>query len=610
MITLIPLIPVIAFAVIVLTGFKLKEKAAALSVAALGVSFLLSLAAAFYVFRGATLEVNYPWLPVAAFSLRVDLLSSWMLLLVSGVGLLIQIYSIGYMWGDPRFHRFFAYLSLFCAAMLGLVLANNFLLLYICWELVGLCSYFLIGFWFEKPSAAAAAKKAFIFTRAGDIGFFLGILIIFLSIGKFDFNAVFDAARSLPVGVVTVAALLLFCGAIGKSAQFPLHVWLPDAMEGPTPVSALIHAATMVAAGVYLVARLFPLFELAPLTLTFIGYLGIATALMAGLIAVTQNDIKKILAYSTISQLGFMMLAMGSRAPGAGIFHLLAHGFFKALLFLGAGSIIHAVHTNEIGEMGGLAKAMPVTFITFMAGTLALSGIPPFAGFFSKDEVLNAAYRHLPIGFALALPAVFLTAFYMFRLCFKVFPGETKGHPHESPWVMTAPLIILAFFTAGFGFFNPFKGVEEEAAPAIVLISSLAMAFAGILAAWLLYGLKIVSLESWKKNLVYQTIAAKFYLDEFFIYLVGVPVIFFSRMLAVFDQIVVDGLVNLAGKVTWLFSLLNGLFDVYVVDGLVNLSGLSMAFCGERLRRLQTGLIQNYLLFVLVGIVIILFVRR
>jgi len=610
MVALIPLLPILGFVILIFFGFKLKEKAPLVSIAALLASFLLSVYTASLVFSGQVSEINYRWLPIASFNFRVDLISAWMLLLVSGVGTLIQIYSVGYMHGDPRFSRFFAYLSLFCGAMLGLVLSNNLILLYIFWELVGLCSYFLIGFWFEKPSAAAAAKKAFIFTRAGDIGFFLGLLLLFFAVGAVDFKTIFAAAPYLAPAILTASTLLLFCGAVGKSAQFPLYVWLPDAMEGPTPVSALIHAATMVTAGVYMVARLFPLFILAPHTLTIIAYIGVVTALLAGLIAVLQSDIKKILAYSTVSQLGFMMLGLGSHNYGAGMFHLLSHGFFKALLFLGAGSIIHAVHTNEISEMGGLRKAMPITFITFLAGTLALAGIPPFAGFFSKDEILVAAYHQLPLAFYLALPAVFLTAFYMFRLCFKIFPGEVKGHPHESPLLMTAPLMVLALFSVGFGFFNPFHGEEAAGASFFVMAVSVALALLGILAAWLVYGLKIVSLDGLKNNFVYKTIAAKFYLDEFYVYAVGVPVAYISRILSQFDKIIIDGLVNLIGTLTWIFAAVSRLFDVYIVDGLVNLSGWLTSSAAGSLRRLQTGLVQNYLLFVVIGIVTILAIRR
>lgn len=610
MVALIPLLPILGFVFLIFFGFKLKEQAPVVSIAALIGSFLLSAYTAILVFSGQNIEIAFNWLPITTFSFRVDLISAWMLLLVSGVGTLIQIYSVGYMHGDQRFSRFFAYLSLFCGSMLGLVLSNNLVLLYIFWELVGLCSYFLIGFWFEKPSAAAAAKKAFIFTRAGDIGFFLGLLLLFSAVGAVDFKTIFAAAPALPPVILTATTLLLFCGAIGKSAQFPLYVWLPDAMEGPTPVSALIHAATMVTAGVYMVARLFPLFLLAPYTLTIIAYIGVTTALLAGLIAVVQSDIKKVLAYSTISQLGFMMLGMGSHNYGSGMFHLLSHGFFKALLFLGAGSIIHAVHTNEISEMGGLSKAMPITFITFLAGTLALAGIPPFAGFFSKDEILVAAYHHLPLAFYLALPAVFLTAFYMFRLCFKIFPGEVKGHPHESPLVMTVPLIILAILSAGFGFFNPFKGEEVEALNLLVLGSSLGCAFAGIFLAWLLYGLKVVPLEGWKNNFVYKFVSAKYYLDEFYVYVVGVPVTFVSKLLSQFDRLVIDGLVNWFGWLTSIFAVANRLFDVYVVDGLVNFSGWIIAALSQALRRMQTGLIQNYLLFIVIGIITILVIRR
>ena len=581
MVNAIILFPIATFVILIFFGSKVKVKAPIISIGALFGSFVLSVMAAIQTSSGKILEVSYPWLGLASFSLKIDQLAAGMLVLITGVGILVQLYSVAYMRGDIRFSRYFAYLSLFCAAMLGLVLSNNLILFYIFWELVGLGSYLLIGFWFEKPSAASAAKKAFIFTRIGDVGLFLGILLISFKVGSLDIATILGSAGTLSTAVATTATLLLFCGAIGKSAQFPLHVWLPDAMEGPTPVSALIHAATMVAAGVYMVARFFPLFEHAPFTLLLIGYVGIGTALLAGLIAVTQNDIKKILAYSTISQLGFMFLAMGSLNPEGGIFHLLSHGLFKALLFLGAGSIIHATHTNDIRKMSGLKKTMPITFVTFLIGTLALAGIPPFAGFFSKDAVMAGAYHHLPLGFALALPAIFLTAFYMFRLYFKIFPGNPSKSRESEP-IMTIPLIILAVLTTIFGFI--YHPAGDEGIELAVLIPSLGMALLGITTAWILYGLKLFDLSKINETFLYKIVANKFYLDDFYNNILGHLSITFSHFLALFDKNAVDGIVNLLGG--------------------------STIFISQKIRKMQTGFAQNYLLFGVVGIVIIILLKR
>lgn len=580
MVALIILFPILSFLILIFWGSRLKSNAPLIAIAGATASLALSIQASLEVLKGNILEISFPWLSFVSFNLRIDSLSSSMLLLVFGVGLLIAIYSIGYMKGDSRFPQFFAYFSLFLASMSGLVLCSNLILLYIFWELVGFCSYLLIGFWFEKHEASAAAKKAFIVTRIGDIGFLIGILLIFLKVGSVDFQTIFNSIPVLSNHFITVATLLLFCGAVGKSAQFPLHVWLPDAMEGPTPVSALIHAATMVTAGVYMVARFFPLFAQSPTTLLVIGSIGITTALLAGLIATTQNDIKKILAYSTISQLGFMMLAMGSMNPDAGMFHLLSHGIFKALLFLSAGSIIHAMHTNDINQMGGLFKSMPITSIAFLAGLLSLSGIPPFIGFFSKDAVMVSAYNHFPIGFMLALPAIFLTSFYMFRLFFKAFFGVGKSH--ESPLVMTVPLTILAAITIAAGCYFTFNNHMAE--EMMVMAISLGFAIFGILCAWIIYGLKIVSTEKFKSSFVYKTIVAKFYLDELYSYIFSLPSLFISRTSSIFDK--------------------------NIVDGIVNGFGLIVSFIGDRFRRVQTGLVQNYLLFAIIGLVIILAIKR
>lgn len=462
---LILFLPLLAAGVITLFTLRHKAVSATLSIGAIVTGFVLTLALIkFGGWEARELSVN--WLSLGSlnvdFGLKLDALSLMMLLIVTGVGSLIHIYSYGYMQHDPGFSRFFACLSLFTFSMLGIVLANNFLQMFIFWELVGVSSYLLIGFWFEKASAADAAKKAFITNRLGDFGFMLGILMTWVIFASLNFVSIQDRmpeilntrgglipSGSLPFGtILTIAGLLIFCGAVGKSAQFPLHVWLPDAMEGPTPVSALIHAATMVAAGVYMLCRVFFIFT--PDALTVISWVGGFTALLAALIAVQQNDIKRILAYSTLSQLGYMVMAVGLGGPTPAMFHLTTHAFFKALLFLGAGSVIHAMHhEQDIWKMGALRKKMPVTFWTFLVGTLALCGVPPFSGFYSKDAILAQAWHahNYPL-FAVAVFVAVLTTFYMFRLFFVALVGEPKtheaSHAHESPGVMVWPLRILA----------------------------------------------------------------------------------------------------------------------------------------------------------------------
>ncbi len=451
---LILFLPLLAAGIIALFTLRNKTVSATLSIGAIVAGFVFTLTV--IKFGGwEARELSLNWLSIGNlsvdFGLKLDRLSLMMLLIVTGVGSAIHIYSYGYMHDDPGFSRFFACLSLFTFSMLGIVLSNNFLQLFIFWELVGVSSYLLIGFWFEKASAADAAKKAFITNRLGDFGFMLGILMIFVAAGTLNFGTIHEQIISNPAlfgGAATLAGLLIFCGAMGKSAQFPLHVWLPDAMEGPTPVSALIHAATMVAAGVYMLCRVFFIFT--PDALTVIAWIGGFTALLAALIAVQQNDIKRILAYSTLSQLGYMVMAVGLGGPPSAMFHLTTHAFFKALLFLGAGSVIHAMHhEQDIWKMGALRKKMPVTFWTFLVGTLALCGVPPFSGFYSKDAILaQALHAHNYPLFAIAALVAVLTTFYMFRLFFVAFVGEPKtheaGHAHESPGVMIWPLRILA----------------------------------------------------------------------------------------------------------------------------------------------------------------------
>jgi NADH-quinone oxidoreductase subunit L len=478
---LILFLPLLSVVVITLFTLRNKTVSSLISIGAIVTGFVLTIAfIAANGFHPAVTELSTNWLSIGGlqidFGLKLDALSLMMLLIVTGVGGAIHIYSFGYMHEDKGMARFFAFMSLFTFSMLGVVLANNFLMMFIFWELVGVSSYLLIGFWFEKPSAGDAAKKAFITNRLGDFGFLLGILAVWAFLGSLNFSALQDriiehknSANTIgfflthfPLGDfsfdmnMTIIGLLLFCGAIGKSAQFPLHVWLPDAMEGPTPVSALIHAATMVAAGVYMLCRV--LFLLNAPALHVIAYIGGFTALLAALIAVQQNDIKRILAYSTLSQLGYMVMAVGLSGPTPAMFHLTTHAFFKALLFLGAGSVIHGLHEEQdIWKMGGLKKKMPVTFWTFIIGTLALSGVPPFSGFYSKDSILAQALNTKNyLLFAVAVFVAALTTFYMFRLFFVAFLGEARTekakHAHESPKVMTLPLIALALFAVIGGF--------------------------------------------------------------------------------------------------------------------------------------------------------------
>ena len=473
---IIPLLPLASFFINIAVGKRLPRKGDWLCLATILAGLVMSVGIFLEVFQAYDPNFKYhvvtPWLTVAdRFTINVgilvDNLTAVMLLVVTGVSTLVHLFSIGYMHGDPRYSRYFAYLSIFSFSMLGLVLSESFFFIFIFWELVGLSSYLLIGFWFEKKSASDAGKKAFITTHIGDVGFLIGNMIIFVTCGVFGFDEVFQAIGQgkLSGTLLTIAGIGVFCGAIGKSAQFPLHVWLPDAMEGPTPVSALIHAATMVAAGVYLVGRVYPMFT--PDAFLFIAYIGFITLFIAATIALTQNDIKKVLAYSTVSQLGYMIMGLGVGGYTAGLAHLATHAAFKACLFLGSGSVIHALHTQDLREMGGLRKKMPITFVTFLIATLAIAGVPGFSGFFSKDMILAAALEfgmRNPAHYVLFFGALFtagMTAFYMFRLVIMAFLGEPKDHhkfdhAHESPPNMWVPLVVLAIFSFSFWFKSPF----------------------------------------------------------------------------------------------------------------------------------------------------------
>ena len=579
------------------------------------ISLICSIIAFTSVHSGATPfdETLYEWITGESFAFnigfRVDALTTVMLLVITGVGFLIHVYSIGYMHGDAGYTRYFAYLNLFVFAMLILVLGNNYLMMFVGWEGVGLCSYLLIGFWYEKKTATDAGKKAFIVNRIGDFGFLLGMFTLFAAFGTLDFASVFDAAEAdnfqkvFGSSTLVIATLLLFVGAIGKSAQIPLYVWLPDAMEGPTPVSALIHAATMVTAGVYMIARSAVLYNIAH-TGEIVAWIGVLTAFFAATIALTQNDIKRILAYSTVSQLGYMFLGVGVGAYASGVFHLVTHAFFKGLMFLTAGSVMHAM-ANELDmrKMGGLKAKMPITHWTFLVGALAIAGFPFLSGFWSKDEILHSAWGSSPIIYIIGLITAFLTAFYMFRLIFVTFYGESRAEPevaahvHESPPVMWVPLAILAIPSAliglllGWGghdsWFHHFtKGVfpeaHYEASGNVILfmvISSI-VGLAGIAFAWTRYSKRVPSDEP--TNALHKLLANKYYIDE------------------VYNALIVQPIKNGSHFVLW------QLVDNGIIDGIVNGVATIIRFIGGTLRRLQTGLVQVYIVSMVLGIVIFL----
>ena len=597
----------------------------------------------------------YPWIQLG--SLKVDMafmidpLSAVMILVVTGIGGLIHIYATGYMHDDNAFWRFFAYLNLFTAAMLILVLGDSLLLLFVGWEGVGLCSYALIGFWYQDHANARAGNKAFIVNRVGDFGFVLGMFLLFWSLdaqghGTLTIREMVKWAATLQsqmiwgVPVVTLATLFLFVGATGKSAQIPLFVWLPDAMAGPTPVSALIHAATMVTAGVYMTARMNVFFSMAPLTLNVIAVIGVATALVAATIALTQYDIKKVLAYSTVSQLGYMFIGIGVGGYAAAVFHLMTHAFFKACLFLGAGSVIHAMHhEQDMRKMGGLKQWMPLTFITFFISVLAIAGFPPFAGFFSKDEILwlAASNEHWGIWF-FAVCGAGMTAFYMFRQLFMTFYGQFRGdhhtrdHLHESPGVMTMPLVILAIGAVFAGFVG-LPGVlggsqfaqwlepvihaheAEHASHALewgLMALSVSVAGAGCFLAYLMYRKEALSPDIFA-NLAgggfYRLFNNKWYLDEIYQVIFVNGTLLLANILSAFDKYVVDGIVNGAATLVRFLSWLNGLFDQYVIDGIVNAVADITFWIGNKLRRVQTGSINSYLYGILIAIAIAVIVK-
>jgi NADH-quinone oxidoreductase subunit L len=618
-VALIPILPLISF-ILIGTFYKNIHKKITpyFACGSVFLSFILSVILFINIKSGAATSYAitlFNWLPLQSapigFSFTVDALSSLMLLVVTGVGFLIHLYSVGYMHNDEGFNRFFAYMNLFVFSMLMLVMGSNYLIMFIGWEGVGLCSYLLIGFWYKNDEYNNAAKKAFIMNRIGDLGFLVGLFLLYFKFHSLNFDTIFEASKQLSVGdpVVTAATLLLFVGATGKSAQIPLLTWLPDAMAGPTPVSALIHAATMVTAGIYLVVRSQALYVLAPITMTIIVVVGIATAFLAASIAIYQNDIKKVLAYSTVSQLGYMFVGAGVGAFSGAMFHLTTHAFFKALLFLAAGSVIHALSgEQDIRNMGGLRKKLPITFIVFAIGTLAISGIPPFSGFFSKDEILLGAYQYNKILWFAALLTSLMTAFYMFRIFYLTFYGTNRSeakafdHAHESPKVMTIPLIALALLAAFGGalnlpaliggkaglhhFISPGEteaGALSHATEWMLIAVTVVCVLVMIFFAWYRFvksGI-VPAVDERGKNSIVKLLWKKYYLDEIYNTIIIKPILYISDILFRADKVIVDGAVNKIGQFVLWF--------------------------GSYTRTIQTGVIGMYLLVMILGIIAFLF---
>jgi NADH-quinone oxidoreductase subunit L len=648
LIPLIPALPLAGFVLTALIGRRLDKEAHWLPVGAVLAAWVIALIVAFSAFTGAGPFGSgegagvslWTWIPAGSFSVEagffVDNLTACLLIVVTTIGLLVHVYSIGYMAHDPGYWRFFAYLNLFMFSMLVLVLASSWLVVFVAWELVGLSSYLLIGFWYRKRSAALAAKKAFIVNRVGDVGFALGIMAIFANTGTLNIRdslGILAGTAPLSTGYggpgpvpVWLIALLVFAGAVGKSAQFPLHVWLPDAMEGPTPVSALIHAATMVNAGVYLIARANPLFGAAPDVMVVVAAIGIFTAILAASIAFTQTDIKRVLAYSTLSQLGYMFAALGVGAWTAAIFHLMTHGFFKGLLFLDSGSVIHAVHEEQdMRRMGGLARRIPITYATMLVGAVAISGIPPLAGFFSKDEILSESFKN---GFAWVWAVGFvvagMTAFYMFRLIGLTFWGESRVDPHveprihESPSAMTVPLVLLAIPSVLLGialgwppehglihdWLNPvFEATEtamgRQAAPyalfgidGVLLIASVTIAALGIVVAWRLFGVELWALRRLGDATLVRRLTSSNAATRF-LYRASLNKWWFDDL---YDLL----FIRIGGRI----AMFLWWFDRTVVDGAVNGIGRATSDVGRGLRRVQTGRVQNYALGIALGLLV------
>ncbi|MCU0430490.1 MAG: NADH-quinone oxidoreductase subunit L [Cytophagaceae bacterium] len=620
---LIPLLPLIGFVLLGVFGSKLpKFVSGAIACTTVLVSFLITLTLLGGVLSGSIVSETityFDWINTDGIylpmSFLIDPLSVWMMTIITGVGFLIHLYSAGYMSHDEGFARYFTFLNLFVFSMLMLVMGSNFVVMFAGWEGVGFCSYMLIGFWFKNTNYNNAAKKAFIMNRVGDLGFLIGMLLIFVKVGSLEYATVFGQAPLVFESGTTdivVITLCLFVGAMGKSAQIPLYTWLPDAMAGPTPVSALIHAATMVTAGIYMIVRSNVLYTLAPFTQDFIMIIGLCTALFAATIGLVQNDIKKVLAYSTVSQLGYMFFALGLGAYTTGLFHVTTHAFFKALLFLGSGSVIHAMSgEQDIRSMGGLRKKLPITFLTFLIGTIAIAGIPPFAGFFSKDEILAYAYQRSPILWALGILGALMTTFYMFRMFFLTFFGEFRGtehqrsHLHESPLIMTLPLMILSILSIAGGFLGvphvlgghnwfghylsgvaPVKELALDHSTEILLMSiSVALVLVVIIIAYVIYVSKkqVPVSEGSTLTTPHRVLYNKYYIDELYDAL-------FSK--------------TLRWKSEWFYKLL----EKGGIDSLVNGIGKGVQWSGKTLRMAQTGNISTYLFLMVLGIILLLII--
>jgi len=625
---LIVLLPIISFVLTLFFGKKFPANGGILAILTIFAAFIISAGTLSEIYHGGVVEQSWHWFAFLDFGILIDPLAAAMLCMVSFVSFLIQVYSVGYMAHDPAKPRYFAETSLFTAAMLGVVLSDNILQFFMFWELVGLCSYLLIGFWYRKPSAAAAAKKAFLVTRVGDVLFLAGIIVLYLNISDFtvpdgayllQFQTMFAAIEHIPPSQLTLITLLFFGGAVGKSGQFPLHVWLPDAMEGPTTVSALIHAATMVTAGVYLVARTFPIFLASPDALIVVAYIGGFTALFAATMGLVMNDIKRVLAYSTVSQLGYMMLALGTgivvgaEVVGMSLFHLISHAFFKALLFLCAGSVIHGLGLQDLRQMGGALGKMKITGITMLIAALALSGIPPTAGFFSKDAIIEGAYSYWThtgdiLPYAFGIIAALLTSIYIFRLWFMTFTGEprTDYHAHESPPSMTVPLVILAILALGFGLaahgaFGGFlehtysEHLIEEAAeigghhlaeehphpPPILFYLPIIVGVIGFVISWLIYSKRIFNMSSIisSRNPIYRLLLNRYYQHQIYTEFVAITIV--HRVL----------------------SLIGEFIDRRIIDGIIDGISWILIMIGEVIRRIQTGVVQHYAAWVVMGVV-------
>lgn len=626
-VVLIPLLPAASFAVLLPLSRLVRKRMLWLPVTAMATSTALSVAALARVWPGGHPEEpvwSTSWLlgtvggrPLEM-GLALDPVASVTLLVVTIVATCVQVYSLGYMHRDEREGWYFAVLSLFTSAMLALVLSDNLLLTFAMWEMMGLCSYLLIGFWYEAEAPRKASQKAFLTTRVGDLGFLVALFVIYANVGTFDLATVLHGAADWAPGVALAASIGLLWAAMGKSAQMPLHVWLPDAMAGPTPASALIHAATMVAAGVFVVARTLPIFEQAPVVLTAMMWIGVATAVAGGLLACVQHDIKKVLAYSTISQLGLMFVALGAGSAVAGMFHLTTHAFFKSLLFLGAGVIIHASHTQDMREMGGLARHLPVTTATFTIGSLALAGVFPLAGFFSKDEIITVLiHEHRYAAVAAVLFASGLTAFYVTRLWFRVFSGPVQSEElHEAHRSMLAPMSLLALITVGAGFLSPtfaeFLGHHGVWPEMGVALGSTGVAAAGIGIGWWFYGRRsvVVNTRVWKARMgyFYQALTQKLYFDLTYDRLFIKGFFVASEAASRFDAAGVDGAVNGTARAWVLTASGADSFDRRVIDGAVNGLASASRALGTLLRSIQTGRLQSYQRLVVGAVVLLMLV--